>query len=158
MPALSRVVGCVLVLALATVAGCSPKPAVETKRQRSIAEGAPRPLIAGGGDTAAGGRTPEKDLADLGVYLGLQCQRNPNRPPNSVRDFTVLQEKDAKLYAAVETGTYVVRWGRCPKAFGEAVTAYERDAPTEGGLVLLGLRTVKKLKADEFAAALNKPE
>ena len=35
----------------------------------------------------------------------------------------------------------------------EAVVAYEKDAPTNGGYVLLSAGSVKKMTASEFAAA-----
>jgi hypothetical protein len=55
----------------------------------------------------------------------------------------------------------VVVWGTPIKGEGdagndEAVMAYEKAAPTEGGLVLLSAGTVKKMSADELKAVLKK--
>jgi hypothetical protein len=61
-------------------------------------------------------------------------------------------------YAAVKSGDVVVLWGAALKGEGEtgkgeAVVAYEKGVPTNGGYVLLSAGTVKKMSADEFTAA-----
>ena len=65
--------------------------------------------------------------------------------------------KDAPdLVAAVRSGTIVPLWGLDPKqvkAFSTTIFAYERDVPTKGGLVVFCDCAVKKLTAQEFAAA-----
>jgi hypothetical protein len=62
-------------------------------------------------------------------------------------------------YEAVKSGNVVVLWGTPAQGEGdigkasEAVVAYEKQVPTEGGYVLLSAGSVKKMTAEEFAAA-----
>jgi hypothetical protein len=58
----------------------------------------------------------------------------------------------------VKSGEVVVLWGAALKGEGavgqdEAVVAYEKGVPTDGGYVLLSAGTVQKMNAAEFAAA-----
>jgi hypothetical protein len=83
----------------------------------------------------AAGRAPAK-LADLGRY----------------------QSMFSRGYEAVKSGNVVVLWGAPLKGEGEvgkdeAVVAYEKNVPTEGGYVLLSAGTIKKMTASEFQAA-----
>jgi hypothetical protein len=60
-------------------------------------------------------------------------------------------------YEAVQSGEIVVLWGAPLQGEGEvgkneAVVAYEKNVPTEGGYVLFSAGTVKKLTAAEFQA------
>ncbi len=54
--------------------------------------------------------------------------------------------------AALKQGKYVVVWGVNSKDSG-TVLAYEKDAPTKGGAVLMADGTVKDMTADELNAA-----
>jgi hypothetical protein len=54
--------------------------------------------------------------------------------------------------AALKKGEYVVVWGVNSKDSG-TVLAYEKDAPTKGGPVLMADGTVKEMTADELKAA-----
>jgi hypothetical protein len=61
-------------------------------------------------------------------------------------------------YEAVKSGEVVVLWGTPMQSEEEAgkdtaVVAYEKNVPTEGGYVLMSAGTVKKMTAEEFAAA-----
>ena len=62
-------------------------------------------------------------------------------------------------YDAVKAGNVVVLWGSPAQGEGdigkksEGVVAYEKQVPTEGGYVLFSAGSVKKLTAEEFAAA-----
>jgi hypothetical protein len=63
-----------------------------------------------------------------------------------------------RAYAAVKSGSVVVIWGAALKGEeqvgeDEAVVAYEKSVPTDGGYVLLSAGTVKKMTAAEFGAA-----
>ncbi len=81
-----------------------------------------------------------------------------NRPPAKLADLDRYQSFYPRGYAAVKSGEVVVLWGTPLKGEGEvgkdeAVLAYEKNAPAEGGYVLLSAGTVKKMTAAEFAAA-----
>lgn len=61
-------------------------------------------------------------------------------------------------YEAVKSGNVVVLWEAPLKGEGEvgkdeAVIAYEKNVPTEGGYVLLSAGTIKKMTASEFQSA-----
>jgi hypothetical protein len=54
--------------------------------------------------------------------------------------------------AALKQGKYVVVWGVNSKDSG-TVLAYEKDAPSKGGAVLMADGTVKDMTAEELKAA-----
>jgi|SRR5439155_18990870 len=119
--------------------------------------------------------------ASLALLVGCSSSRNPgaDEPPvaAALRDLndllrttagghspTKLSDLDrhksmfSRAYEAVKSGEVVVLWGAAQKGEGEtgkneAVVAYEKDAPTNGGYVLLSAGSVKKMTASEFAAA-----
>jgi hypothetical protein len=53
---------------------------------------------------------------------------------------------------SLKQGKYVVVWGVKDKDSG-TVLAYEKDAPTKGGAVLMADGTVREMTADELKAA-----
>jgi hypothetical protein len=80
------------------------------------------------------------------------------RPPAKLADLSRYESMYPRGYAAVQSGAVVVFWGAPLKGEGEvgqneAVVAYEKGVPTEGGYVLLSAGTVKKMTAAEFGAA-----
>jgi hypothetical protein len=80
------------------------------------------------------------------------------RPPARLADLDRYQSMFPRGYAAVKSGDVVVLWGAAQKGEGEsgkdeAVVAYEKAVPTDGGYVLLSAGTVKKMTAAEFGAA-----
>jgi hypothetical protein len=126
-------VRCVVIAAcLGLLAGCSSQPGAGAPPEFTLLQEVNDLLRAGAG---AAGRAPAK-LADLGRY----------------------QSMFPRAHEAVKSGAVVVLWGAPLKGEGEsgkdeAVVAYEKAAPTDGGYVLLSAGTVKKLSAAEFAAA-----
>jgi hypothetical protein len=54
--------------------------------------------------------------------------------------------------AALKQGKYVIVWGVKSKDSG-TVMAYEKDAPTKGGAVLMADGTVQDMTADQLKAA-----
>ncbi|HEY7153725.1 MAG TPA: hypothetical protein VH575_07180 [Gemmataceae bacterium] len=80
------------------------------------------------------------------------------RPPAKLADLDRHQSLFSRGYEAVKSGNVVVLWGAPLKGEEdagkeEAVVAYEKAVPTEGGYVLLSAGTVKKMSAAEFQAA-----
>lgn len=85
------------------------------------------------------------------------AKRN-QRPPKQMSE---LNQKDYQaIYPlglnALKDGRYVAVWGVDVSGKGSgAVLAYEKDAPKQGGAVVLANGTVKKMSADELQAALK---
>ena len=80
------------------------------------------------------------------------------RPPARLADLDRHKAIFPRGYEAIKTGEIVVVWGGKPKGEGEvgkgeAVLAYEKAAPTDGGYVVLSAGTIKKMTAAEFNAA-----
>lgn len=96
------------------------------------------------------------DLKDLGVALSdyfLQNKKGASRP----EDLAPFLKDNPKLLDRLRAGDLVVLWGVSPselrkKLGGERayVIAYEKNAPTAGGFVLLGDALVQKVTAEEF--------
>lgn len=82
------------------------------------------------------------------------------RVPTQLTDLGRYQKMYSHGYEAVKSGNIVVLWGAPLKGEedmgkDEAVLAYEKDVPTNGGHVLLSAGTIKKMTAAEFQAALK---
>lgn len=94
----------------------------------------------------------ESGLGELAkVYEYLAAQNLP--PPRKVTD---LDEHEANLptsYAKIVSGEYVVIWGVGQVKGSTAVLAYEKDAATKGGEVLIQDGTIKTMTAAEFQSA-----
>jgi hypothetical protein len=94
----------------------------------------------------------EAGLKELGeIYRYRAGEKLP--PPSRVED---LAEYDAALenaLPAIRDGSLVVVWRVGYSAGSTAVLAYAKDAPAEGGKVLLRNGTVQDMTAAEFKAA-----
>jgi hypothetical protein len=80
------------------------------------------------------------------------------RPPARLADLDRYKGMYPRAYEAVKSGELVVLWGSPLKGEGdtgknEAVVAYEKKVPGEGGYVLLSAGTVKQMTPAEFNAA-----
>jgi hypothetical protein len=81
-----------------------------------------------------------------------------NRAPAKLADLDRHRSMFIHGYEAVKSGNVVVLWGAPLKGEedvgkDEAIVAYEKNVPTEGGYVLLSAGTVKKMTAAEFQSA-----
>jgi hypothetical protein len=80
--------------------------------------------------------------------------KSQEKPPAQLSDLT--QRRYEGIYPgavqALQRGKYVVVWGVMSKDAG-TVLAYAKDAPTQGGAVLMADGTVKEMTVDEFKAA-----
>lgn len=97
--------------------------------------------------------SPVKDgLEELGeVYKFLAAQNL--RPPAKKSDFDEHEAAMQTAHAKIGAGDYVVYYGVGYAASSSDILAYEKDAATAGGKVLLRNGTVKQLTASEFQAA-----
>jgi hypothetical protein len=99
-------------------------------------------------------RATLQDVADL-----IRATTQPNgRGPTKLADLDRVREMYPRGYEAVKSGEVVVLWGTGVKGEGEMtkggeVIAYEKDAPTAGGYVLLTSGEVKQMSASEFQSA-----
>ena len=74
-----------------------------------------------------------------------------------VVDLAPYLENDEKLLGRIRSGDIVVRWNvwvlglaKKPGGNGAYVVAYDKDAPTKGGHVVMGDAAVKKVTPEEF--------
>jgi hypothetical protein len=107
----------------------------------------------GGGD-----QTPQQEaLQEVADMIRAAAQPN-GRGPAKLADFDKVRSMYPRGYEAVKSGEVVVLWGAGVKGEGEMakggeVVAYEKDAPANGGYVLLSGGEIKKVTAAEFGAA-----
>jgi protein-disulfide isomerase len=83
--------------------------------------------------------------------------KNNQAPPKQFADINQksYSEVHPLAFNAVKDGKYVVVWGVNDKSSG-TLLAYEKDAPAQGGTVLMADGTIKKMSADEVQAAIKK--
>jgi hypothetical protein len=103
--------------------------------------------------------TPEQnfrtsELEQIGeIYHSYLTEKK--RPPTKLADVTAYGTAFSEGMKAIKEGRCHVNWGldvSSPDAAAK-VLAYEKDVPQQGGLVLMGNRTVKQMTAQEFQAA-----
>jgi len=106
------------------------------------------------GETEAEVPPSQRALTELAGVLPLLP-----KPPTKLADLAQYRETAPLAYESIRTGAVVVVWGVAMPGEGDAgkgttdVVAYEKDASTAGGFVLLHNGTVKKMSAAEFNAA-----
>jgi hypothetical protein len=91
----------------------------------------------------------------------LRAATQPNgRGPTKLADLSRVKSLYTRGYDAVKSGQVVVLWGAnsvkgegAIAQGGGEVIAYEKDAPTSGGFVLLSSGEVKQMSASEFQGA-----
>jgi len=80
------------------------------------------------------------------------AQTTNKRPPAKLQDIEKFSRAEAFTYPALARGEVVVFWG-ANIGSGSAILAYEKNAPLQGGWVLLQDHTLKQMSAEEFKAA-----
>ena len=80
--------------------------------------------------------------------------KSQEKPPGEVSDLTQRQYERIHpgTVKALQDGKYLVVFGITAKDAG-TVLAYEKDAPVQGGTVIMADGSVKTVTADEFKAA-----
>jgi hypothetical protein len=86
------------------------------------------------------------------MYMSVMKQNG--RPPKQLTDFKAFAQISPVGYKALQDGQYVAVWGVSDKG-SNTVLAYEKDAPKQGGAVLMADGNVKSMSADELQAALK---
>lgn len=113
-------------------------------------------LVAAAG--CQGDRKTMNDLKVLGVAYHNYCDANVHGPA-SEKDLAPFYENDARLSEALRTGKYVFLWNVgardivADSGLPSTVLAYEADAPTKGGYVLMADASVRSMTPEEFQAA-----
>jgi hypothetical protein len=127
-PAIVFVLGMAPVLAL----GCgSNKPAVDPEVQRRKSE-----------------------LAEIYDSYMQARKGNNGRPPKQLTDLKPFSGIYPMGYQALQKGDYVAVWS-VSASDSTTVLAYEKDAPKQGGAVLMADGSVKNMTADELQTALK---
>jgi hypothetical protein len=117
-------------------------------------------LLTGCSSRPSGAAVPQEQtlLNDVNDLLRAASGAS-GRMPTKLADLDRVKNNYPRGYEAVKSGNVVVLWGSPTQGEGdigktsEAVVAYEKQVPTEGGHVLLSAGSVKKMTADEFAKA-----
>jgi hypothetical protein len=92
-------------------------------------------------------------LFEIGYLLDLHAN-SKGKGAEKLADLKPYQDGYPNGFDALEKGTCVVVWGVDPrKKDANAVMAYQKEAPAQGGFVLMGNKKIKKMTADEFNAA-----
>lgn len=90
------------------------------------------------------------EVADL-------LRASPGGTSRGLAELAALEPQYPRGYEAVKSGEVVVLWGAQMPGEGspgtDAVIAFEKKTPTEGGHVLLLNGTVRVMTADEFRSA-----
>lgn len=93
-------------------------------------------------------------LQDIWGFYQLYLEEQKS-PPTRIEDVEKYAIGFATGYDAVRTGDCIVRWGVATGDSGNAnaVLAHQKEVPQQGGLVLLGNGTIKRMTAEEFQSA-----
>ena len=140
-----------VVLVAATITGCgktntSKKPGDTGDGRGGV--GAP------GGEPTAAQRAAGNDLKKLAIaYHDYIFQHN--KPPANIADLAKFAPGD--LIGKVQSGTYTLQMNvdvfKVPAGATNTLLGYERNVPTEGGVVVMGDGSTPYMTKEEFAAA-----
>jgi hypothetical protein len=99
--------------------------------------------------------TAQRDAELTEIYEMIRMHiKNHQRPPAQLADLQQYKVALPRGHKALEDGRYTVVWGVDDKG-SNTVLAYEKDAPAQGGAVLMADGSVKKLSAEELRTALG---
>jgi hypothetical protein len=93
-------------------------------------------------------------LAEIYECYSMHIKSN-QRPPKQLSDLKGYRGINPAGIDALEKGDYIAVWGVNEKD-PKTVLAYEKDAPKQGGAVLMADGTIKTMTADELQAAIKK--
>ena len=96
----------------------------------------------------------EKDeLTDI-YECYTEYVKNHQRSPQQLSDFKKYDAIHPLGTRVLREGKYIAVWGVAGKDAG-VVIAYAKDAPTQGGLVVMADGSIKTLSADQIQAAIK---
>jgi hypothetical protein len=122
--------GILLVVGTVSITGCSNKTAV-----RSV------------------GDLEKDELTDI-YECYTEYVKNHQRPPQQLADFKKYEAIHPLGTRVLREGKYIAVWGVAGKDTG-TVIAYAKEAPTQGGLAVMGDGSIKTLTADQVQAAIK---
>jgi hypothetical protein len=97
----------------------------------------------------------KRELAEIHDCYTNYLKTN-ERPPTELSQLKKYEAAYSAGLAALKDGKYIVVWGVKGKDAG-TLLAYEKDVPTNGGVVLMADGTVKTMAADNFKSAKPAP-
>jgi hypothetical protein len=114
------------------------------------------PVLAAGCGKAAEDPKVQRSIAELGEFYEVYMlyAKNNQRPPNGASDLKEYQKLYPTGMQAVQKGDFVVVWAT-PTGSSGTVLAYKKDAPKQGGAVLMADGTIKTMSAEDLQAALK---
>jgi hypothetical protein len=78
--------------------------------------------------------------------------KSHQQPPKQLSDFKQYEKINSLGFRVLKEGKYIAVWGVSSKDAG-TVLAYEKDAPTQGGVVLMADGSQRTMTAAELQAA-----
>jgi hypothetical protein len=116
------------------------------------------PLGCGGSDSSSDPAMfkQNRDLAAIHEVYSQYIKAN-QRAPAKQSDLTqkMYEGTFPEAVAAIQKGDFTIVWGVNLGKDPKAVVAYEKEAPKQGGMVLLADGTIKKMSADELGGAVK---
>lgn len=107
----------------------------------------------GGGDAVKSADPTAKEKLDEVKAMLETVAADRQKPPSKMAEFGTVEPMLPVAGEAIRKGDLVYVWGATLSPGGTGVVAYEKNAPTEGGWVLIQDGTVKQMTAEEFQAA-----
>lgn len=99
----------------------------------------------------------QNDLKKL-AFMYFEYETTNNRPPTRVEDLEI-QKEDTKLHRAMQEGKYVVLWNtpmfKSSSPPATTVFAYQKEAATDKGEVMMVNQSCLTMTADELKKALS---
>jgi len=96
------------------------------------------------------------DFKQLGVMYHSYLEANGDKAPTSADDFIKYAGSNSQLVQVVQkvkSGQYVIIWGLTTQDLRKSlslIVGYEKDAPTSGGVVMLGTGAARYMTVAEF--------
>ena len=107
------------------------------------------------GEPTAAQRAAGNDLKKLATAYHDYLFKHNNKPPATAGDLSAFAPGD--LIGKVQNGTYILHMNvdvyRLPGGATNTVLGYERNVPTEGGVVVMADGSTPYMTKEEFAAA-----
>jgi hypothetical protein len=114
-------------------------------------------IIAGcGGKTSNSAPEARENLQLKEIYeLYSMAMKKNQKPPNQLSDFKEFSAIHATAMQSLRSGQFIVVWGTSTGKGDQSVLAYEKDAPQNGGPVLLADGTIKNMSGSDLQAAIK---
>lgn len=98
-------------------------------------------------------QVPTQPALEEVAQLVKQHVDDTRRPPRRLEDLSPYEPGLVIGYEGLKRGEVILFYGAGLSGDAKTVLAYEKDVPADGGYVLMQDGTVKRMTAQEFAAA-----